>query len=177
MIVWSPHDWNAFLVPSGFIGAQMPALSWPRFCTRLHGAPQGSRFAGPDLGDWYAPSALTAAALEVSNGIRRENKLSALEQKTEELREYTSHPKGDYVDIRGAHPELHDPDSAIYPVAQTFGRSVRTGPHVGIAYDSVRYTGGVNWVAYRPSLIMEVTQARHFRLVVPQTGKVYFTYL
>lgn len=141
----------------------------------LHGAPQGTRFAGPELGAWYAASALMTAALEVANGIRREIALSALEQKTEDLREYTSRLHGDFVDIRGLRPDLHYPDPATYPISQGFGRSVRTGPHSGIAYDSVRHADGVNWVAYRPSLVMDVTQASHFRLIVPLTGKVFFT--
>ncbi|MGR3383153.1 RES domain-containing protein, partial [Roseovarius indicus] len=47
----------------------------------LHGAQQGTRFAGPDLGAWYAASALETSVLEVVNGIRREIALSALEQK------------------------------------------------------------------------------------------------
>ena len=140
----------------------------------LHGAPHGTRFAGPDLGAWYAASELITAALEVANGIRREIALSSLEQKTEELREYTARLHGDFVDIRGARPDLYDPDPATYPISQGFGRSVRTGPHSGIAYDSVRHPGGVNWVAFRPSRISDVIQARHFRLVVPQTGKVSF---
>jgi len=110
----------------------------------------------------------------VANGIRREIALSSLEQKTEELREYTARLHGDFVDIRGTRPDLHDPDPATYPISQGFGRSVRTGPHLGIAYDSVRHPGGVNWVAFRPSRILDVIQARHFRLVVPQTGKVSF---
>lgn len=141
----------------------------------LHGAPQGNRFAGPDLGAWYGASELITAALEVANGIRREIALSALEQKTEELREYTARLHGDFVDIRGTRPDLHDPDPTAYSAGQMYGSSVRAGPHAGIAYDSVRHFGGVNWVAYRPSLVMDVTQASHFRLVVPQAGKVFFT--
>ena len=138
----------------------------------LHGAPQGSRFAGPDLGAWYAASALETAVLDLVNGIRREIALSALQQKTEELREYTAHLEGEFVDIRGARPDLHDPDPATYPATQVFGRSVRTGPHDGIVYDSVRHPGGVNWVSYRPTRILDVLQARHFRVVVPRSGKV-----
>jgi hypothetical protein len=56
----------------------------------LHGAPQGTRFAQPELGAWYAASPLMTAALEVGNGIPREIALNFLEQKTEELREYTA---------------------------------------------------------------------------------------
>ena len=138
----------------------------------LHGAPQGTRFAGPELGAWYAASALETAVLEVVNGIRREIALSALEQKTEELREYTARLGGAFVDIRGTRPDLHDPDPACYPATQVFGRAVRAGPHGGITYDSVRHRGGVNWVSYRPSRVEDVIQARHFRTMVPLSGKV-----
>ena len=143
----------------------------------LHGAPQGTRFAGPDLGAWYAASTLETAILEVSNGIRRELALSALEQKTEEEREYTARLEGAFVDLRGIRPDLHDPDPASYPITQGFGREVRAGPHAGIAYESVRHPGGVNWVSYRPSQVREVLQSRHFRLVVPRSGKVHITRL
>lgn len=138
----------------------------------LHGAPQGTRFAGPDLGAWYAASALETSVLEVVNGVRREIALSALEQKTEELREYTARLEGSFVDIRGTRPDLQDPDPGTYPATQLFGRSVRAGPHDGIAYDSVRHPGGVNWVSYRPTRILDVLQSRHFRVVVPRSGKV-----
>lgn len=139
----------------------------------LHGAPQGTRFAGAALGAWYASEALTTAAVEVANGIRREVVLSALQQKTEEMREYTAQLTGDFVDIRGAHPELHDPNPATYPAAQRFGQTVRAGPHAGIVYDSVRHAGGTNWVAYRPTGVQDVLQGRHFRFVVPQDGPVH----
>lgn len=138
----------------------------------LHGAPQGSRFADADLGAWYAASTLETSVLEVVNGIRREISLSALEQKTEELREYTARLQGDFVDIRGGRPDLHVPDPSTYPAAQIFGRSVRAGPHDGIVYDSVRHQGGVNWVSYRPTKMLDVLLARHFRVVVPRSGKI-----
>jgi hypothetical protein len=136
-------------------------LSWPRSCTgRRRGAGSPGRTSAP-------------AVLELVNGIRREIALSALQQKTEELREYTAHLDGEFVDIRGTRPELQDPDPATYPAAQVFGRSVRTGPHAGIVYDSVRHPGGVNWVSYRPTRILDVLQARHFRVVAPRSGKVF----
>lgn len=138
----------------------------------LHGAPRGTRFAGPELGAWYAAGSPETSVLEVANGIRREIALSALQQKTEKLREYTARLDGTFVDIRGTRPDLHDPDPASYPASQGFGQSVRSGPHDGIAYDSVRHAGGVNWVSYRPSRIRDVLQARHFRVVVPHSGKV-----
>jgi hypothetical protein len=143
----------------------------------LHGAPQGTRFAGSELGAWYASSAVLTAVLEVANGIRREVTQSALEQKTEELREYTARLDGEYVDIRGKRPDLHDPDPATYAVTQIFAREVRQGPHSGIVYDSVRHPGGENWVVYRPGHVLDVRQIRHFRMVVPLEGKVFVSTL
>jgi hypothetical protein len=135
----------------------------------LHGAPQRIRFAGPKLGAWYSASALETSVLEIVGGIRRE---IALEQKREELREYIAPLEGTFVEMRGTRPDLQDPDATNYPVSQIFGRSVRAGPHDGIAYDSVRHAGGVTWVSYRPTRIHDVLQARHIRLVVSRSGKV-----
>lgn len=111
----------------------------------LHGAPQGSRFAGPDLGAWYAASALETAVLELVNRIRREIALSALQQKTEELREYTAHLEGEFVGIRGARPDLHDPDPATYSAAQVFagpsGPALMTGSSMTACGTRVESTG------------------------------------
>lgn len=59
---------------------------------RSHGvassrSPTGTRFAGSELGAWYVSSSIKTSVLEVANGIRREIVHSALQQKTEELRE------------------------------------------------------------------------------------------
>ena len=138
----------------------------------LHGSPAGLRFTSPHLGAWYASSALETAMLEVVNGLRREIAESALTQKTEEYREYTARLAGDFVDLRGGFPEYHDPDPARYPVPQAFGETVRAGTRAGLVYDSVRHPGGTNWVSYRPRLILDILQARHFRTTVRPAGKV-----
>lgn len=138
----------------------------------LHGSPTGQRFTSAALGAWYAASALTTAVLEVVNGLRREIVESALTGKVEEYREYTARLEGDFIDVRGGHAALHDPDPAAYGVPQAFGEAVRAGSRAGIAYDSVRDPGGVNWVAYRPRLILDVVQAGHFRTTVREVGKV-----
>ncbi len=103
----------------------------------LHSAPQGTRFAGPDLGAWYASSTLNTAMTEIASGIRREIALSALEQKTEETREYSAHLAGTFADIRGARPDLHDPDPATYPTTQRFGSAVRAGRRARIGSPTV----------------------------------------
>ena len=136
----------------------------------LHGSPEGSRFTGSDLGAWYASSTVETGLLEVLNGLRRELSLTRLDEKTEEYREYTCALRGDYVDIRGAHPALHDADS--YAASQPFGERVRASARSGIGYDSVRDPGGTNWVCYRPRDIDDLVQARHFRARVPKLGRV-----
>ena len=67
----------------------------------------------------------------------------------------------------------HDPEDASFPVAQAFGRRVRDeGTRAGIRYESVRHPGHENWVCFRPPLIRNVTQAKHFKIEVPRTGRV-----
>ena len=137
----------------------------------LHGSPMGSRFAGPDLGAWYAAAAPETALIEVLNALRCEVVLSALHEKTEDYRGYVARLEGDFVDIRGAAPDLHDPDD--YATGQRFGETVRAGGQAGISYDSVRDAGGWNLVAYRPPLVQDVRQGAHWRARVGPTGKVF----
>ncbi|MSU90919.1 RES domain-containing protein [Rhodobacteraceae bacterium 2CG4] len=139
----------------------------------LHGSPGGLRFTDSSLGAWYCSTSINTALLEVANGLREEIALSALTQKAETYRQYRSDLAGDYVDIFGAHPENHDPDDACHPETQAFGRRVREeGARAGIRYESVRHPGHENWVCFRPSLVLNVTQASHFRIEVPRSGRV-----
>ena len=137
----------------------------------LHGSPEGLRFTSSSLGAWYASSTVETGLLEILNGVRRELSLTVLDEKTEEYREYTASLAGDFVDIRGGHPALHDPDS--YAASQMLRRA-RAGDRrgQGIAYDSVRDAGGTNWVCYRPRNIEQVVQGRHYRACVRRTGRV-----
>lgn len=139
----------------------------------LHGSPGGLRFSDASLGAWFGSTDLNTALLEVANGLRKEIALSALTQKSESYRQYKSDLAGDYVDIFGAHPEYHDPDDASYPAAQAFGRRVRDeNTRAGIRYESVRHPGRENWVCFRPSLVLNVTQADHIKIEVPRSGRV-----
>ena len=139
----------------------------------LHGSPGGLRFSDASLGAWYGSTLSNTALLEVADGLRKEIALSALTQKSETYRQYKAHLDGADVDIFGAHTEYHDPDDASYPIAQAFRRRVRDeGTRAGIRYESVRHAGHENWVCFRPPLIRNVTQAKHFRIDVPRTGRV-----
>jgi|TARA_B100000519_G_C14259916_1_gene447128 hypothetical protein len=143
----------------------------------LHGSPQGLRFSSPYLGAWYASSTIETSMTEVMNGLRRELSLSALESITQEYREYHAHLDGEFADIRDGYDELHDPDVSCYPKTQEFGEAVRASDLQGIGYRSVRDPDGENWVAYRPSQINDVVQARHYRTKIGRDGKVFVEHL
>jgi hypothetical protein len=136
----------------------------------LHGSPLGRRFTSHLLGAWYAADEPLTGLIEVANGLRHEIAQSALTEKTEDYRFYTARLAGPFVDIRGTRPDLHDPES--HAASQPFGEEIRATALSGICYDSVRRPGHANAVAYRPSRILDVLQADHYRLTVPQAGKV-----
>lgn len=142
----------------------------------LHGSPTGLRFSGPELGAWYASTELMTAVLEVANGLRKEIALSSLSRITQVYRRYAARLAGGYVDIVGKAPELHIADDRSYPESQSFGRLVRnqgSGRKVsGIRYESVRRPGHENWVCFRPQDVLDVTQAEHFEIDVPEAGNV-----
>ena len=51
-----------------------------------------------------------------------------------------------------------------YAASQVFGEQQRAAGEDGIVYASVRHRGGVNACAYRPSKVLDVTQAEHFEI-------------
>lgn len=129
----------------------------------LHVAPGGGRFNGPDLGAWYASADIRTAAAEVAHHLRREAAARKITGMTRVYRSYTARLDGDFRDVRGD-AALHDP--ASYTVSQAFGEAERAAGRDGIVFDSVRHRGGVNAAAFRPSKILDVTQAEHFEISV-----------
>ncbi len=187
--VTTPHDLDAVMALEGWTNdrlvsprvARLPRTEWvygrPNasvvMAAFLHGSPAGLRFSDAVLGAWYASTDLNTALLEVANGLRKEIMLSALTQKSENYRQYKARLSGAYVDIFGVHPEFHDTDDTTYPAPQAFGQRVRDeATRVGIRYESVRHPGHENWVCFRPSRVLDVVQADHFKIEVPRTGRV-----
>ena len=133
----------------------------------LHVAPTGMRFNGPELGAWYAAAEIPAAIAEVGHHLRREAVARNMTAMQRTYRAYSASLAGEYVDIRGLQaerPELYAPDS--YAASQAFGEDVRVSGGDGILYDSVRFSGGVNVAAYRPTKVLDVTQTDHFEISV-----------
>jgi hypothetical protein len=133
----------------------------------LHAPTTGARFSGPDLGAWYASGDIRTAAVEVGHHLRREAVARRVPRQSRIYRAYSARLDGDHIDIRGRQPEIPElylPDS--YAASQSFGEARRKAGDIGILYDSVRLEGGVNAVAFRPSRILDVTQADHFEITV-----------
>ncbi len=140
----------------------------------LHAAPAGSRFNGPELGAWYAATALTTAIAEVAHHLRREAVARGRPEERRTFRCYTCRLIGrDYLDLRGQQQRRADLyASTSYVASQAFGEAVRASGQSGIVYDSLRHRGGTNVVAFRPRQIVEVIQADHYDLLVPVEGRI-----
>lgn len=138
----------------------------------LHAAPTSMRFNGPDLGAWYACATVTASIAEVGHHLRREAAARRIAGLSRTYRAYSARLTGDHVDIRGlqsALPDLYSPSS--YAASQAFGEDVRASNDAGILYDSVRLRGGINVVSFRPTCVLDVTQADHFEISVSADTK------
>jgi len=139
----------------------------------LHAPPGGTRFAGPDLGAWYAAARIETAVAEVGHHLRREAFARRKSELTRRYRAYSARLEGErYGDIRGmaaAMPDVYASDD--YAHSQAFGEASRKAGADGIVYDSLRHAGGINVVAYRPSKVLDVVQAEHFEVTVRRDAR------
>ena len=133
----------------------------------LHAPPGGTRFAGPDLGAWYAAARIETAAAEVGHHLRREAFARRKSELTRRYRAYSARLDGRYSDIRGMAAQMPEVYALQdYAQSQSFGEGLRKAGGDGIVYDSLRHAGGVNVVAYRPSKVLDVVQAEHLEVTV-----------
>lgn len=133
----------------------------------LHVPPQGARFNGAELGAWYAAAALPTAAFEVAHHLRREAVATGLASLSRGFRSYSAQLAGAYHDLRGGQarwPAAYRPDD--HAGGQRLGEALRAAGGDGLLYDSLRHAGGTNVVAYRPSQVLQVTQAEHWEVTV-----------
>lgn len=125
----------------------------------------GARFNGADLGAWYAAASTRTAIAEVGHHLRREALARRLPGMQRVYRCYVARLDGSYIDLRDeGEADLMAPQS--YAASQVFGEQQRAAGEDGIVYPSVRHRGGVNTCAYRPSKVLDVTQAEHFEISV-----------
>ena len=134
----------------------------------LHGATDGNRFTGPDLGAWYAGLAEKTAIAEVAHHLRRQAVNEGRTGDRMTFRCYGARLAGEtYRDIRGQEadrPDLYD--RKHYNRSQVFGETERAAGRDGIVYDSLRHRGGTNVVCFDPTKVLDVTQRDHFEVQV-----------
>jgi hypothetical protein len=130
-----------------------------------HAHPQGSRFAGPDRGAWYAAFEARTSQAEVA--FHMAVQLAEIDRFVDDVTydDYLADFNTDFHDLRDA-PDLAaclDPNS--YIASQTLAEELlQSGSH-GIVYPSVRRPRGTCIACFRPALVTNVRKGPTYRFV------------
>jgi len=132
----------------------------PVMAAFTHLNPEGSRFSDGTYGVFYAAKEVETAIRETV--YHRERFLARTQEPAQriQMRRYVTSIKRAFHDIRGGQPALHDPNS--YVASQLFARKLRAANSDGIAYDSVRKSGGQCVAAFWPDCVGPCTQGKHY---------------
>lgn len=127
-----------------------------------HLNPEGSRFAPPSCGAFYAARSLDTAIEETRH--HRERFMRATSQPPMELdmRVYVVTVSADMTDLRGCQdrcPDVYSRDD--YSASQALAISLRKKGADGLVYDSVRHRGGECVAVFRPRVLSACRQERH----------------
>jgi hypothetical protein len=140
----------------------------PIMAAFTHLNPEGSRFSDGSYGAYYAALDLETAVAEVS--FHRAEFLSRTREPAIEvdMRNYRTTVQAIVADLRGVAAEaaagVYAPDS--YIAGQALGRRLREAGSLGVAYDSVRRSGGQCVALFKPRAITPpVRQGEHVSLV------------
>lgn len=118
-----------------------------------------TRFSDGTYGVYYASDSLEAAIREAAHHQARFLDRTAEPRARLELRNYAGSICCEMHDVRGARPEVHDPDS--YAAAQRLGEAVREAGGNGVVFDSVRLRGAENVAVFRPNVLASRTGKAH----------------
>ncbi len=137
----------------------------------LHVPPDGNRFNGLDLGAWYAAASLPTAAAEVAHHLRREAVATGKPILRRQYRCHEARLDGRFLDLQGertSRPDICDPIS--HTASQVFGEAARSSGDSGIVWDSLRHSGGVCAVSYRPRGVLDIVGTDHVEITVTAFG-------
>jgi RES domain len=129
-----------------------------------HLSKPGTRFTDGTFGAYYAAESLETAIAETryhSEIFLRATQEAPTEQ---EKRCYVADVTCELHDLRSRRrelPDIHDPLS--YAASQKLGRELRDAGSNGIAFESVRRTGGECVAVFRPRFVQNVRQGVHLR--------------
>lgn len=137
----------------------------PIMAAFTHLNPEGSRFTDGTYGVYYAAIDIDTAIAETR--FHRALFLAATKEPAIEIdmRSYASDLEADLHDIRKMQsdmPDIYAAEPGRYADAQSMARELRNTGSNGIAYDSVRFSGGECVAVFRPRLLSPVRQGSHY---------------
>jgi RES domain-containing protein len=124
-----------------------------------HANPLGGRFNLPGRGAWYAGFEIATSQAEVV--FHRSAELKEISWHEEEVSPYIDYLadfRHEFHDIQGDSNFTDCLDPASYAVSQTLGFALLNSGSAGIAYPSVRHSGGVCIGCFRPPLVLNVRE-------------------
>ena len=127
-----------------------------------HLNPDGSRFSDGSFGLFYAAREIETAVAETSHHRTRFMAYTSEPAQELDMRVYAVDLDArlhDIRDLREERPALYATDS--YAAGQAFAIELRHQGSDGIAYQSVRHTGGECAAVFRPRLLANCRQERH----------------
>ncbi len=127
-----------------------------------HLNPSGSRFSDGTYGVFYAANDLETAIAETKHHREQFMRATAQAHMELDMRVYLVDLDGDLHDLRGRktdQPLVYHNDN--HAAARHLARTLREAGSNGIAYDSVRRTGGECAAVFRPPVLSNARQERH----------------
>lgn len=124
--------------------------------------PEGSRFSDGTYGVFYAANGLDTSIAESKHHRERFMRATGQGYMELDMRVYLVDLDGSLHDLRGqqsTYPLIYLDDD--YAAGQHLAKTLRTGGSDGIAYDSLRRSGGECAAAFRPRLLSNARQDRH----------------
>jgi RES domain len=130
-----------------------------------HAHPQGSRFAGPDRGAWYAAFEVRTSQAEV--GFHKAVQLAEINRFFDDVTydDYLADFNCDLHDLRDAPDQAVclDPDS--YVASQALAQELLESGSHGVVFPSVRRPKGTCVCCFRPALVTNVRKGPTYRFV------------
>jgi hypothetical protein len=129
----------------------------------VHAHPLGSRFNGPDRGAWYAGFELETSQAEVA--WHKSVQLAEVDWWNDSVTydDYLTDFAGEFHDIRGDPSFAACLDPGSYVASQELAQQLLEAGSLGLAYPSVRHSGGTCLVCFRPAFVGYVRKAARFR--------------
>jgi hypothetical protein len=130
-----------------------------------HAHPQGSRFAGPDRGAWYAAFEVRSSQAEV--GFHKTVQLAEINRFFDDVTydDYLADFNCELHDLRDAPGQTACLDPNSYVTSQALAQQLLESGSHGVVYPSVRRRKGTCICCFRPALVTNVRKGPTYRFV------------